>query len=1612
MNVQGSDASFGTQARLSLAVSLLKADAAGVPEAFTRRLFGAAAPEDVDTLLPEAIAALARSAWAHLTAHKVGESDVHISTPALPGHPAITVIETVNDDMSFLFDSIAGELADRGIELRLAAHPIFAVDRSGALSIEPDLAVAAERGLKRESLIHLHIPALDGPAAEAELRDALAKVLADVRAANRDFFAMRNRVYEVSKGYRREPRPYADAEREEAADLVEWLVTDNFIFLGLRAYGLTADGGLEPLPDTGLGILRDPEVHELRLGTEAVVTTPEIRQFLSGPSPLIITKSSLRSTVHRRVFMDYIGVKRHDATGALTGEVRIIGLFTSTAYTHSVMQIPYLRNKAEACARRAGFARDSHSGKALGTVMETYPRDDLFQIDADTLQTYAMEILSLYDRPRVRVLPRVDAFDRFVSVLVYVPRERFDAGLRQRIGAYLAQVFGGQVAAVTPAFLNDVPLTRVHYIIGRREGRTPDVDRNALEREVARLALTWSDRLREALLSTHGAAEAHGLIERYCSAFDGGYIAAYGVNTAVEDIARLERLSAARPVALDFYRRPGDTADRIALRLISFGRPLPLSQRVPTLENMGLRAIDERTYRIETRPRVGGDSASVTRSWVHEMSLERADGRTIEVTGAAERLEDLLTAVLRGQAENDGFNALVLDTGLAWRDVALVRALARYLRQAGIAFSQDYLWTTLVRHAGVAERVAKLFHARFDPARDPDPEARAAREAPLREQIEAALSEVSSLDEDRILRRFVNLVDAALRTTFYQRDAEGRPKAAIAIKYESAKVEGLPLPRPLYEVFVYAPQVEGVHLRFGHVARGGLRWSDRPQDFRTEVLGLVKAQQVKNAVIVPVGAKGGFVPKRLPLGGSRDAVQAEGVSAYETFVSSLLDLTDNLKGGAVVHPTDVVRLDGDDPYLVVAADKGTATFSDTANAISQRHGFWLDDAFASGGSVGYDHKAMGITARGAWEAVKRHFRELNLDIQVTPFTVVGVGDMSGDVFGNGMLLSKAIKLVAAFDHRHIFLDPGSDPALAHAERARLFALPRSSWADYDASLISEGGGIYPRSAKRIPLSPQVQALLGLAKPEAAPNEVMTAILKADADLLWFGGIGTYVRATVESDAQVGDRANDAIRITASDLKVKVIGEGANLGMTQRSRIEAARKGVKLNTDAIDNSAGVNTSDVEVNIKIALSLPVTEGRLNPPDRAGLLAEMTDEVGHLVLRNNYLQPLALSLAERRGPEDLAFQQRMMQALELRGELDRGVEFLPSDGELQERRARGENLTRPELAVLLAYAKLSLYAELLGSDVPDDAYLADELVRYFPAALRERFPEAITAHRLRREIIATGLANAIVNQGGPASIARIADQTGADAAGIARAFAVVRDSYGLPAINAAIDALDNQLDGEVQLSLYAAVQDLMVSRTIWFLRNVSFTDGIAAVVTRYGAAISEVSRVLDVSLPDSWRIARDRRIGELVHNRVPNDLAGQIAVLPALAVGSDIALLAERTGRPIAEAAPTFFAAGRYFGIDEIIGSARAISAPDYYDRLALDRALAQVETFTRQVTGDVLAEGGTGAEGVEAWVERRRKDVERVRATVQDITASGLSLSKLTLAANLLGDLVRS
>jgi len=1592
-------------ALIAAAAAVLAKRNRDIPEDFLAKLFGLAVPEDLQRYSAEELAAIAATSWSFLADRKASEPKLRFEPADAPR--GTSVLEIVNDDMPFLVDSVLAELNRRGLDIRLLVHPVFVVERDLAGRLAK-FNGARTVGGQRESYIHLHIEGVDDPAQRAEIVESLAGILADVRICVQDWQPMLARIRAAIAELRTNPPPLPVEEIAEAIQFLEWLVEDNFTLLGARDYVFTnKEEMLEPAFETGLGLLRSRDMRLLQRWNQPLTVTPEIRAFLEEPKLLIVTKAAVRSRVHRRVHFDYIGVKRFDRSGRLVGEHRFCGLFTSTAYTRPARTIPYLRRKADSIIRRAGFDPSSHSGKALVNVLETYPRDELFQIDEDTLYQFALAILQLDERPRVRVLPRRDRFDRFVSLLVYVPRDRYDGSVRAAIGDYLAAAFKGRLSAYNP-FFPEGPLVRVNFIIARLENEElANPDRATLEHTVEAIVRNWTDGLREALVVDPDPARGRALLARYREAFPVDYREVYTPAVAVADIRIVETLTPDRPLGVDFYRQCGAAPSRAALKVFSLNRPISLSERVPVLENMGFHVVDERTYHIKPE--------GASEVWFHDMELESASGQAIDLSTLEDRLKACFLVVMGKRAESDGYNALVLATGLGWRDVALMRTISRFLRQIRVPYSQDYMWTTLRKYPGVAAQILSLFQARFDPRLGVSPDERAVHEASIVAAIETALQAVGSLDEDHILRHFVNAVTSAIRTNFYQLGRDGHVKDLIAIKFSSRKVDDMPLPRPLYEIYVYSQRFEAVHLRFGKVARGGIRWSDRPQDFRTEILGLVKAQNVKNAVIVPVGAKGGFVPKFLPEGGARDAIQAEGVATYKMFISTLLDITDNIGPGmqGVIPPQDVVRHEGDDPYLVVAADKGTATFSDIANELAIAHDYWLGDAFASGGSAGYDHKKIGITARGAWESVKRHFREMDVDIGKTPFTCIGVGDMSGDVFGNGLLREKTTKLVAAFDHRDIFIDPNPDAERTFAERKRMFNLPRSSWQDFNKALISKGGGIYPRSAKDIQLSPEAQKLLGAGE-HLTPQELIRVILKAQVDLLFFGGIGTYVRAAGESDEAVGDRANDAVRVAGKDLRCKVIGEGANLGMTQRGRIEAAFNGIRLNTDAIDNSAGVNTSDMEVNIKIALSIPLRDGRLTMDARNTLLAQMTDEVAALVLRNNYLQPLALSLTQARGMEDFGFLQRLIQTLEGRGLLDRAVEFLPDDMQLSERRRRSEPFTRPELSVLLAYAKLTLYDDLLESSVPDDPYLARELVRYFPKEIAARYPDALEHHRLRREIIATHLGNSMINRGGPSLIVRIADQTGASPAAIASAFAAVRDSYEMTALNTTIDGLDNKISGKLQLELYAVVQNLLLDHIVWFLRNVDLAKGLADVVAHYRDGIAAVTAALDSVLSPDVGNTRIARRQELIAAGVPDELARRLADLRALTAAPDIVLVADRTGKPIGDVAATYFAAGTFFRLDRIAGAASTIPIVDYFDRLALDRARDSIGDAERRLTAAMVGNGavaaGTGA--VEAWVAPRKSEVERIRAAIHEIANSGLTLSKLSVAASLLGDLVKN
>ncbi|HEX3673191.1 MAG TPA: NAD-glutamate dehydrogenase [Rhizomicrobium sp.] len=1573
--------------------------------AFFDAFYRGAPPEDVTRYAPESLAALAALVFENSLKRKPGETLVSLfdmNAQSRDGARKETILLAVNDDMPFLFDSLLADTSAQGLRVHALFHPIMPASRD-ASGVRSDSGAAS-----RESVIVL---VLD-PIADDARREALIKsaddVFAQVRLAVRDWrkmlLALKETVAELSAN----PPRISKEELGESLAFLEWLATDHFTFLGARDYAYSdANGGsLAPIDASGLGVLANIEARVVRRGGDRAQLTPEVRAFLTQPQPIIITKSNERSLVHRRVHMDYVGVKIFDRAGNLTGERRFVGLFTSGAYSRRPGDIPLLRHKVNTVTKRANLAAGSHDAKALAHILDNYPRDELFQVNEDELFATAMGVLRLGERPKVRVFLRFDRFDRFVSAVVYLPRDRYDTGAREKVHHILAKAFDGRESAATPT-LDESSLARVHYIVGRHEGERPHVDVHMLEADIRDAIRTWDDGFAAALARQHGDAEGVALHHRHGEAFPARYRDAFAPDEAVCDLGEIETLAKQDGgLKARAYRRATDAHAAMRLKLYGLGNVPPLSSLLPVFENLGFRVIAEDSYPVALQ---SGDGWSGDAS-VLDFLMERADEGAADLSEIKAPFEEAFHAVVTGVAESDGLNKLVVGAGLSWRDVTILRAVAKFLRQAGFAFSQDYIEQALSRNPDIAGLLVDLFRTKSDPSLG---EGRDAAIKTLQDRLAAALNDVPSLDDDRIIRRVRNVIDCTLRTNFFQTDAAGAAKPYLAIKLDSQKLEELPSPRPHVEIFVYAPMVEGVHLRFGKIARGGIRWSDRREDFRTEVLGLVKAQQVKNAVIVPVGSKGGFYPKRLPVNATRDEVMASGIAAYKCFINALLDLTDNLHtDGSVVPPKDVVRHDGDDPYLVVAADKGTATFSDIANAIAIEHGFWLGDAFASGGSHGYDHKKMGITARGAWEAVKRHFRELGRDIQNEPFTVAGVGDMSGDVFGNGMLLSKCTKLVAAFDHRHIFIDPDPDLAKSFAERQRMFDLPRSSWADYDKSLISKGGGVFARNVKEIPLSEEMKALTGLAKDRAAPADIMKALIKADVDLLWFGGIGTYVKAASQSNADAGDRANDAIRANGAELRAKVVGEGANLGATQLGRIEYALKGGRINTDAIDNSAGVDTSDHEVNLKILLSGPLRRGELSEDQRDALLGEMTDDVAAHVLRDNYEQTLAISVAQSRGVMDMDSQGRFIRDLERRGKLDRAVEFLPSDEELRKRAQENKGLTRPELAVLLAYAKLDLDAEIAASGLPEESYFTSELAGYFPKAAVARFPDELSQHRLKREIVATVLANKIVNLAGPVFVHRMKEVSSAAASRVARAYVVAEGAFGLSALKARIDLLDGKVPAAIQTGMYADVAELLRRLGLWFLVNVPATADLGETVARYRAGV-EALRGTYSSLVSPYEMTDTvSHIDKMEEAGVPHDLADDVAALQLWSTAPEIAQLAYARSLDIDLVAGAYFAVGAIIGLDRLRGFASRINANEHWDRLAIRRIVDDLYAGQRALTAQVLAgfEGdkmdrtrADGAKAADAWAEQRADMLARTKSFLEELERTGdLSIAKLTLA----------
>jgi glutamate dehydrogenase len=1552
-----------------------------------------------------------------------------VSDKRLPGKPKIAlrlhksadwrdtrlVLDITTDDMPFIVDSVTSALAEAGKQVSFFVNAVVTVSRDAKGQRQND-----GEGTIAESMIHAEMDPPVDDAEVARLQSEIESVLADVALAVGDFSAMRARMRSAIDQLTAAKFKGGDAEmRAESIEFLERLYEAKFTFLGARRYAYSQKNGRAKFvrDEKGdLGILKDGvrRVLKTTFSDEGELSAP-VAAFMNSADPIIITKANVRSTVHRRVHLDYVGVKLYDAAGKVIGEDRFVGLLTSDVYNRPASDLPILSLKVKRAVEVAGFKPGGHNAKALVHILETFPRDELLQADVDALRETALGILRLYKRPRTKLFLRRDRFDRFVSALVFVPRDRFSSTVREEIGETLAAAYDGHIAAFNPHF-GEASLVRVHYIIGLKPGAPVGPPIAELTRRIRLITRNWSDGLLDAVRAAHDGATPQGLFKRYEYAFDAAYQEHIEPAEALQDIAVIEGMGGASQTERVFTR-PGDPDHVINIKLYRRGERLKLSRIIPPLEHLGLNVAQEATYEVAP-----GDGLAPC--VIHDFRTEESLGRAVDKGAVRKNVEEALEAIFSGRAEDDGFNALVVSAGLNWREAWLLRAAAKYILQAGIPFSLGYIEQTLSKNPVIARALIAAFHARFNPAGPAKKEARIKELDAAVGRVKELLEAVESLDEDRILRRFLNLILAMVRTNYYQRNADSSVKPYISFKIVSAAVDDLPEPRPYREIFMSGPRVDGVHLRFGPVARGGLRWSDRREDFRTEVLGLVKAQRVKNAVIVPTGSKGGFYPKQLPPGGDRNAVFEEGRGAYIEFIRSLLDITDNIVGGKTVTPKNVVRWDDEDPYLVVAADKGTATFSDTANGISAEYGFWLGDAFASGGSAGYDHKVMGITARGGWEAVKRHFREMGKDIQTESFTVAGIGDMSGDVFGNGMLLSEQIRLVAAFDHRDIFIDPNPDAASSFIERKRMFALPRSSWQDYDRKLISKGGGVFSRSAKSIPVSAEMKALLGLDAAQATPQELMRAILKADVELFWLGGIGTYFKAPHEDNARVGDRANDSIRINADEMRMKVVGEGANLGLTQAARIAFALAGGRINTDAIDNSAGVDSSDHEVNIKILLSAAIENGELKGSARNALLKKMTEDVAAHVLQHNYDQTRALSLMQKTAAADNDAYQRLMTRLESNGRLDRAIEGLPDDKGIAARKLMRAGLTRPELAVLLAYAKMEIFEELVSSKAPDDPMFERELGFYFPDETH-KFEKAMKSHRLRREIIATRISNEIVDTCGATFMDQLMETSGAGFAEVALSYEAARRILELRDFGAGVDALDNKAPASLQTDLYWTAVALLEEQVNKIISNVEAGDvlakrGIKGVVDQYKAPIQTLKKVLPSILPADEARALEERTDRWMKQGAPEELAKQAALMPALEFAFDIVNLSRATGWSAETIGAVFFAVGRVFSIEPARIAARDAAPEGHHDRLAAEKL--SDELSIRQGDLAIAIARMTRKEPdrsdkswldalVATWKSKNAEPANRYARFANDLDISaGMSIGKLSLMNQKLSELV--
>lgn len=1567
-------------------------------EKFAHTLYGNISNEDLVGRNDSDLYGAALSLWQTFNQHAEPAARIRVFNPEIARHgweSKHTIVEIVVQDMPFLVDSVRIALTRHNITAHLLLHyPLQTKrDEKGNILDFAKLGRLSD-ATNQQTVFHIEIDRMTDPSAIEALKAELLSVMEDVSLAVQDWQPARQKLLDVIQSL---PKTAGKASKEhiaEVTDFLNWLVKDNFTLLGYRSYDINpvkGDYQIVAQKDSALGLMRRSEPRDLMLSE-----LPERGRVQAlNNSLLILTKTNNKSRVHRPAYIDYIGIKRFDKSGKVVGEDRFIGLYSASLYNNSAADIPLLKSKLQQVMARSEFAEGTHAYKALLNILETYPRDELIQANVDELLDVSMGVLQMQERDMTRLFIREDTFGRFVTAMVYVPRERYNTQLRKDTQALLAQALGATEPVEFTTYFSESVLARTHYLVrindSQVEYNVKDIEKNLVE-----AARTWEDKLESALIGIYGEARGRDLSRKYVNAFPRAYKEDMLPSDALVDIGKLEALNDEHKLEMLFYRPQEEAKDSKAVRLNLFHKdhPIHLSDVLPMLENFGLRVIGETPYAVKC------PSGSV--SWILNFSMELTGELPADFVVAQQGFQDSLTKVWLGQLEDDGFNRLILGAGLTGREVSILRAYAKYKRQIGSTFSQSYVETTFARYATLASLLVQLFTMKFAPKS----RATAKSVEKLEEQIAAQLENVANLDDDRIIRRFVDMINATVRTNFYQKAADGSDKPYISFKIKPNLIPEMPLPMPMFEIFVYSPRVEGVHLRFGKVARGGLRWSDRREDFRTEVLGLVKAQQVKNTVIVPSGAKGGFVCKKLPETGGREAFINEGKACYRTFIRGLLDVTDNIVQGAIVPPTDVVRLDEDDPYLVVAADKGTATFSDISNAISEEYNFWLGDAFASGGSNGYDHKKMGITARGGWESVKRHFREIGIDCQTTDFTCVGIGDMAGDVFGNGMLLSKHIRLQVAFNHMHIFVDPNPDAARSYLERERLFNLPTSTWDDYDKSLISEGGGIFARSAKAIKLSPQMKEMLGTSKASMTPTELIREALMMPVDLLWNGGIGTYVKGSNESHAEVGDRGSEALRVNGRELGAKIFGEGGNLGATQRGRIEYAAKGGRLNTDFVDNVGGVTCSDNEVNIKILLNALVTGGDLTLKQRNKLLNDMTDDVADIVIEDCYRQTQSISLSSLLGSEQIKEYTRFIHALEKDGKLNRELEFLPSDDELADRMAKNMGLTRPELAILTAYGKMVLKERLVTTEVSDNSYFQQLLTGAFPTVLQKKFSNEISQHPLKAEIIATKLANMLVNEMGPNFVQRMFEETGANAAEVAICYAIVRELFDVAKYWEQLEQLDNQIPAALQSRVLFQLRRTMRRATRWFVRHRDRTLNIEQTVAFFKPAYVEICRDLEKYVAEREMQELTEKSNTLVEQGIPDHVAVYLSQLSTVFSVMDIAQVADSHKTPLAMVAEIYFKLGDKLELHWFLEQITRQPVANHWQALARASYREELDWQQRGLTAVVVKSCGNvcvADDIINNWLEQHHSLVERWRLMLAEFkTTQSHEFAKFSVA----------